>query len=505
MKQIFINKEKLETQVALLNRGQLEEYELERTNKQVISGGIFRGVVKNLENSLQAAFIDIGLPKNAFLHYWDIDFSNNLDKYDDEQEERDFVQSQENYSNIDKLLPVGKEIIVQVTKGPIGTKGPRVTTRISIAGQFLVFVLNSKSVSVSKRISDSREKARLKKIMSKFSLPENVGLICRTSGARKKEEFFWNDLEMLLEEWGKVQEKLKNSSYTCLYRPPDLVKRSVSFLLTEENINEIIVDNSETYQVIKKQILRFSDISLNKLKLFRGSQHIFDEFNISPQIESIHEREVKLKSGGYLCIDETEALIAIDINSGKSTLGKDHPETILNTNIEAALEIAKQLRLRDIGGLIVIDFIDMRSRRDQDAVYKKFKDELDKDRVKTKVLRISPLGLLEMTRQREHESLKDSTFSKCPYCRGRGVIKSVNSINVEIQREVLKVLRSNPKVKEIKILINPQVLERLKKKNSNLFDDLEEKYKIILQFRSEKSLHIEDFRLINPSTDEQFN
>ena len=501
MKQLFINTERLETRLAVLNDGVLQEYEIERNTEKNLKSYIFKGIVRNLEDSLQAAFLDIGIKKNAFLHYWDILFDSNLEEtIGEHSSEKKTKVKKQDYSDIAKRVPIGSELVVQISKGPIGSKGPRVTTHLGISGQFLVLVPNNSGILISKKIVSNKERTAFKKMIEKFDLPNNVGIIFRTIAQGQEEEFLYNDLVELLERWEGLKEKMKSNGPICLYPTPGIVNQAVNALFSDySKIEEIVVDNIETYNAVEKQLIQYSNISLDKLKLYNQATHIFDKFNISKQIKKIFEREVKLTSGGYLCIDETEALIAIDINSGKNTLGKDHPETILNTNIEAALEIAKQIRLRDIGGLIVIDFIDMKSRVHQDRVYQTLKKELVKDKAKAKILKISSLGLLEMTRQRESQSLKDSIFSQCSYCHGKGVIKSFESMNVEIQRHIVNTIKKQKNIKKIQITLNSKVLLKLRESDTQVFDDIEHKYEVSLRFRADGSYHMEEYNVTDVS------
>ena len=529
MKKLYINIEKLETRVALTEKNLLAEYEVERYDQERLVGSIFKGKIKNLEDSLQAAFVDIGYSKNAFLHYWDMIPAANYDSRftSDAKMSKDTVAAMDaevgdnfassvkrTFSNpadqqekmkqeiqrIPELFPVGTDVLVQVTKGPIGTKGPRVTTNLSIPGRYLVLLPHTSHVGVSKRIQNHKERDRLRNILRKMKLPKGMGCICRTLGEGKKEEFFHNDIEMLLDIWKNLEDgNARMRAPYCVYREPDLITRSTRYFLTDD-VQEIIVDEKEAYQKIRKQIVKFSDVDISKLKFYDQPKPIFQKFNLHKQIASIFERQVALPSGGYICIDETEALIAIDINSGKARQGKDHPETILNTNVESAEEIARQLRLRDIGGLVVVDFIDMRSKKDQMTVYRTLKNALQHDRAKTKITTISQLGLLEMTRQREHQSLKDSLFSQCPNCHGKGIVKSKVSISVEIQRKLQELLRRTDNSIEVRIIVHPDILKRLKKEDASILKDMERQLGGNLSFRSDDNFHIEEFKLVDPST-----
>ena len=523
-KKLLINIERLETRVAMVEDNILTKYEIEQKDEERLVGAIFKGKVKNLENSLQAAFIDIGYQKNAFLHYWDMLATNTVNDQSNEDDDMDNpnetgfirkikkslfkkdekgVKLQQEIERVPEKFPVGSEILVQVTKGPIGTKGPRVTTNLSLPGQYLVLLPNSNHIGVSKRIASYKEKDRLRGILKKMNLPKNMGVICRTLGENKEEEYFHNDIDIILNHWISIDEKFKTQKAPCqLYSEPDLVTRCIRRFLTDD-VDEIIIDDKQIYNHSIKLLKEFKATEKKKVKFHDSAESIFKTNKISDQIKKIFKRTIPLKSGGYLCIDETEALIAIDINSGKARQGKDHPETILNTNLEATEELARQLRLRDIGGLIVIDFIDMRNRKDQDSVYRAMKKHTQSDKAHIKIARISQFGLLEMTRQRNNASLQDSLFRPCPYCGGRGRIKSNISISVEMMRKLQVLLKKSVGDLAVRILVNPTILERLRKEDADILKDMEDALGGNLSFRADESLHIEEYLFVNPETMEE--
>ncbi|MBI3191640.1 MAG: Rne/Rng family ribonuclease, partial [Pedosphaera parvula] len=335
-------------------------------------GSIFKGKVRNLEDGLKAAFVDIGFEKNAFLHYWDIVPSNldsGVEVVERETKRRDRPRITQ--KDIPRLYPPGSDIIVQVTKGPIGTKGPRVTTHLALPGRYLVLLPNSDQSGISRKIENGEERQRLKNILRSLTIPEGMGVIIRTVGEGQQQRYFVRDLALLLDEWKGIQERINQQpSATCVFQEPDLVERTVRDFLTED-VERIVIDNAQQADRIREMIGRISKRSTSKVKLYTDSQPIFDRFGISRQLQNAFSRQVHLKSGGYIVIDETEALVAIDVNTGSHKGGKDQESTILKVNLEAAEEICRQLRLRNMGGLIVLDFIDMRSRRDQQQVYQR--------------------------------------------------------------------------------------------------------------------------------------
>ncbi|MCS1407675.1 MAG: Ribonuclease G [Verrucomicrobia subdivision 3 bacterium] len=507
-KELVVNSESLETRVAILIEGRLENFNIERTSADRQVGSIYKGRVKNLEDDLKAAFVDIGFGKNAFLHYWDI-VPNSFDS-GVEIVERGPKKQQEpkiTHKDVPRLYPVGSEIVVQVTKGPIGTKGPRVTTNLAIPGRYLVLLPTSDQSGISRKIESQVERQRLKQIVRKLTLPEGMGVIMRTAGQEQKARYFVRDLAILLEEWEQIRETI-NSKPTpqCVYKEPDLVERTVRDFLTED-VERIVVDTASEYDRIRNKIGQISERSARKVKYYRESQPIFDRFGISRQIESAFSRQVYLKSGGYIVIDETEALVAIDVNTGRhKSSDEDSDSAICKVNLAAAEEICRQLRLRNMGGLIILDFIDMKSRKDQQSVYQRVKECLRNDKAKTHVLPISQLGLMEMTRQRHSESMKATAYDDCPYCQGRGHVKSSLTMSVEIQRKVGEILKRRERDKsdyQLMIVVNPTIYNRLRNEDEKFIIGLEKQYFGKLSFRSDPNFHAEEFKILDLRTNRE--
>ena len=541
-KQIILNCEELENRSALLCDGRLEEYELERPSNEIVAGSIYLGRITRLEPSLEAAFVDIGAEKNAFLHYRDMlpasyDIMEDVRKAESENTddpnekngkllskfagkirsligkadktqrlkeiEEKLHSGKIKIEDIPKVFPCGSELLVQVTKGPIGTKGARVTTNITIPGRYLVLLPYSKHIGLSSKIEDNKERSRLRRILAELDIPDNMGMICRTVGEGRKEIFFRHDLDMLLEVWHNVETALIQPKAPALvYAEPTMLERTVRDLLTDD-IDEIIIDDPQRHAEMKANVEKFvGDDFQTKLVLYNRPEPVFDYYKVTKQVAEVFNRIVNLPSGGYLCIDETEALIAIDINSGKSKNGKEAPEMILSTNLEAAEEIARQMRLRNIGGQVVIDFIDMAHQRDRDTVFKAMERFLRNDKARTKVLPISRFGLMELTRQRENESVKDTVYDLCPYCNGSGHVKSAISMSVEIQRALKEILKRKRRNKDfaVRVIMHPSIMARLKNNDADLLRELQNAYGKDLQFRADPTVHIEDFRLVDPET-----
>jgi ribonuclease G len=502
-KEIIISVEPLEDRVALLEGGVLEEFSIERESDRNISGNIYKGRVHNIEPALKALFVDIGAEKNAFLHYWDA-IPAALDSGVEQIERGGNKKAKKITSNdIPKLYPPGSEIVVQVTKGPIGTKGARITTNISLAGRFLVLTPFTDVFGISRKIEDPNERKRLRKILNELEVPEGMGVIMRTAGEGMKARFFVRDLAILLQQWQEIEAKMKTGGAPMLlFEEPDLVERTVRDFLTD-NVDRVVIDDLATFERVKKLVAGISKRSVKKVVWHSEPVPVFDKYNINKQVDAAFRRQVWLKSGAYLVIDETEALVAIDVNTGRNKGGNDTENTILNTNLEAAEEVARQLRLRNIGGIIIVDFIDMKSRKDQQRVVQHFKECLKRDKAKTHVLPISQLGLLEMTRQRVAESISRAVYMECPTCKGKGMVKSPETMSVEVQREINRIMVKYPDVHELRVIVHPRVLERLRNEDEQLLVDLQRRHAGRLAFRSDPNLHYEEFKVFNALTDQE--
>lgn len=531
-KQLIVNCEELETRVALLNKGRLEEYMLERSDLETVAGSLYLGRIVNVELSLQAAFVDIGEDKNAFLPFRDMlpatcdrvdTFKKTKKKSKNNRGNRQGASKAslltKRLQNIEKrvakcntkkitikdiptIFPVGSEILVQIVKGPIGTKGARVTMDLSIAGRYLVLLPFADNIGLSRKITDRKERDRLRNIMKELDIPDGFGCICRTNAEERKKIFLQHDLDTLLELWKRVERgDIKREGVTLLYRPPNLLERTVRDSLTED-IDGVVIDNNERFQYVKSLMTEIAGKAIaKKVTLHSKAVPIFNSYKVEDQINKIFERVVHMEGGGYICIDETEALIAIDVNSGVRK-GKDLPETILATNLAACIEVARHLRLRDIGGLVVIDFIDMRSQKDRDSVLKQMRKLVRNDRAKSTILPISRLGLMQMTRQRESESLLEKVFDECPYCEGRAKIKSAMSMSVLIQRRLKVILSKNKRKKNlaVRIIIHPDVLTRLKNEDDGIINNLEKQFGNDLTFRADSELHHETFKVVDENS-----
>jgi ribonuclease G len=513
-KELIINTEALERRVALIENGVLQAFDVERLDEERMVGAIFKGKVQNLEPGLKAAFVDIGQEKNAFLHYWDMlpgannDPSIEIVRENKRKTPHNRLEAK-SIQEIPKVFPVGSEIVVQITKGQIGSKGPRTTTNLSLAGRFLVMMPYAGQCGISRKIDDKTERSRLKRIISNLSLREGMGVIIRTAGQNKPERFFDRDLHLLLQQWDEIEAKMKSQDSPCfLYQEPDLIGLTARDFLTDD-IDRVQLDRKEDYTRLIETIQRISPKSKSKVSHFDEEIPIFERFNVERQIEQTFMRRVLLPSGGEIVMEETEALVSIDVNTGSHKGDrKDGKNFILQANIEAAAEVCRQMRLRNLGGLVIIDFIDMKNKGDQRKVFQKMKSSMADDKAKHNILPISQLGIMQITRQRHDESNSSGIYEPCPYCSGRGIVKSPRAVSIEIQRKITSVIRrlreeNIEKETNLKIFLHPSTLRRLRGPDSKLIDRMERNYGLKLTFEAAETYHMENFKLIDESSNNE--
>ncbi|MDR1401779.1 MAG: Rne/Rng family ribonuclease [Puniceicoccales bacterium] len=500
-RELILSCELTEHRIALLEDGILENYEFELLNEKNFVGAIFRGKIQNLEPGLKAAFVDIGEDKNAFLHYWDILPEANDKTFEVIRKNSSKKRKAITLDDIPHMYKIGTDIMVQVVKGQIGNKGPRVTTNIALPGKCMVLMPFSGECGISKKIEDARERTRLKDILNKLTIPDGMGVIVRTAGIGKNARQLVRDLHGLLKEWENILANYGNSSTpTLIHSEPDLVERTVRDFLTDE-VDRVIVNDKTAFNRMIGLVSAISPRSKQKFHLFTENIPLFERFNIERQVEQTFARCVPLACGGEIIIHETEALTSIDVNTGNyKSKEKDYGNFIFNVNFEAGKEIARQLRLRNIGGLIVIDFIDMTNRKDRLNIFQLMRTELSKDRAKNFVLPISQLGLMEISRQRHSQSNSSEMRALCPYCEGDGFIKSPRTMCNEIYRKLAEFLQqkrtkvSNETQIEFKIVLNNEVLERMKVDEKALLF-VEKNFNAKLIFRADSSLHVETYKI----------
>lgn len=507
--EILINVNAGETRVALLENGTLVELYLERHSEQGITGNIYKGRVVRVLPGMQAAFVDIGLEKAAFLYVADVhqDFED-LEQLMRAREEdgNGFLDDEEEVLNLDTpfqiedLLHEGQEILVQVSKEPLGSKGARITSHISLPGRHLVLMPMVDQIGVSRRIENEAERRRLREIIQNIK-PPGFGLIVRTASEEKGEAELRQDLDFLLKMWNNIQKRKASSPVPSLiHKDLDISLRAIRDLFTQD-VERAIIDSEEEY----RKILDFCDTFMPQLKssikLYDKEEPLFDYYGIEMEISRALGRRVWLKSGGYIVIDLTEALTVIDVNTGRYVGKRNLEDTILKTNLEAVKEIAYQLRLRNIGGIIIIDFIDMEKESSREKVFKALNEALKKDKSKTNISKISELGLIEMTRKRTRESLGRILSERCFYCDGRGYLKSRSTISQEILREIQRDIRDLPG-ENILINVHPNVANYMYDEARLEIEKLEKRYQKRIIVNAKNDFHLEQFEI--GSTNGQF-
>ncbi|HET6455245.1 MAG TPA: Rne/Rng family ribonuclease [Armatimonadota bacterium] len=483
-KEIVVNVTTRETRLALIDNGKLVEMHVER--EEQVAGSIYKCRVANVLPGMDAAFVDVGLDRNAFLYAGDVlpETDEELPKEGKEPER----------ANIKDLLKVGQELLVQVVKAPRGTKGARVSTRISLPGRFLVLMPDAENIGISRKIDDKRERERLKKITEQIK-PAGFGLIVRTEAEGSGERDLRNDLDFLLRMWEQIQDRAKTTP------PPGLIHQDLSLTyrmirdVFGADIRKMFVDSQTEYQKALETIDLISPKLRSKIVLYREADPIFERFSIENEIDRLLKRKVWLKSGGHVTIDQTEALTAIDVNTGKFIGSTSLSDTILKTNLEAGTEIARQLRLRDIGGIIIIDFIDMSSAKDRNHVVNTLDKALKKDRTRSKISQIGPLGLIEMTRKRTGETISEIVNQACPYCQGRGKILSPESVSIQIERELRK-LATEVDDEAFLISAHPEVAASLVGAGGQVISHIEKPMRRAVYVRANPDLHIEKYEIL---------
>lgn len=454
-KEFVVNIQPNESRAALLEDGQLVELYIERQSGERVAGNIYKGKVENVLPGMQAAFVNIGLERNAFLYVEDaLAHPTALD--DDEVDTEELQQRRfRGRPSIGDVLKVGQEIVVQVTKEPIGTKGARVVTSCSIPGRFLVLMPSASYIGVSRRIEDVAEKERLKSIAARMK-PASMGVIVRTVAEGRDERDLKRDMRYLLKVWNRIMEKAgRLSAPTLLYRDYDLVYRLVRDFFTDE-IDRLYVDSPDDFAKAKDILRSLAPRLRNRISLYHEDPPIFEGFGIESEIEKALRRKVWLDCGGYIVIDETEALVSIDVNTGKYIGTTNLSDTVLRTNVEAAREIARQLRLRNMAGIIIVDFIDMESAEDQQQVLRVLEEEVRRDRVKTNIVGFTSLGLVEITRKKVRRDLDEVMQKRCPYCDGTGRLLNEDTVALAAERK-LRAASKNTDAEAFMVRVHPTV------------------------------------------------
>lgn len=501
MQEILLNIESKEIRYALLKNGLLHDLVIERKKERQLTGNIYRGRVTNILHNIQSAFIDIGEGENGFIHISDI--VENTKKYEelygmDFEFESDQNRTQKNTKlDIEELMKPDQPVLVQVVKEPIGTKGARLTSNISIAGRYLVLLPNSSHRGVSRKIEDRSARDKLKKLIRAFEMPQDMGLICRTASATATREMLIDEANDLFNTWETIRKTFQESNEpTLLFEESGLIKRAVLTAI-DKRYERILVDDYQTYQFCKRVYGRYSSEHPLRIEYYLDKVPMFERFNVEKEIARSLKRKIWLNSGGYLYFDKTEAMYTIDVNSGRSTnTNKDVEESLVRINLEAAEEISRQLRLRNIGGLCICDFIDMRYRKNQRRVLERLREYMKEDSAKCTILGMSDFGLVEMTRQRQRGSLMQTIFTSCPYCHGSGLVKTHESISIEIERQLKKVIKCQEQY-GVKLVVHPELENYLNVIDKNYLIDLSKKLNAHLEITTNEDLHINDFHFVS--------
>ena len=496
--EILINATPGETRVAILEKSQFVELHLERARVRSVAGSIVKGRVTRVLPGMQAAFVDIGLEKAAFLYAGD--YVENIESIEEDEEEprrrgRGRNGGGRRVPSIETLLHEGQEIVVQIAKEPIGSKGARITSHVSIAGRHLVLTPWAQRVGVSRRIDSDRERRRLREIVNRIR-PQDLGFIIRTAGEGTREADLEADVRYLTAVWDDVQiRKDQVRAAEALYREPSLPLRVIRDFANSET-KRIVVDSKQAYDEMKSFVDRFVAPPRPRIKLYEATEPIFDHFGTESQIDANLGRKVWLKSGGYLIIDQSEALTAIDVNTGRYVGRRDLEDTVLKTNLEAVREVVQQLRFRNIGGLIIIDLIDMESAENREKTFRALQDAIRQDKARTNILKISELGLVEMTRKRTRESLEHVLCEPCRTCHGRGSLKTTETVCYEIFREILREARFYDEAQQLLVMANQDVVDCLLDEEAANLAELETFIKIPVKLQVEAHLSQESYDVV---------
>jgi len=500
-KDIIINSTPHAVRVAILEDGEVVELLIERADARRIVGNLYKGKVTSVKPGLQAAFVDIGLEKAGFLHASDVvhgGTGEDVDEDEDDGEDRRRGGG-EPVPDIADMLKVGDDIVVQVTKEPISTKGPRLTADISLPGRYLVMMPKGRHIGVSRKIADRRERVRLKQFLQQHR-PDKGAFIIRTAAEGAGEDAIRNDVRYLNDLTLKIRETAQTAT------APALVHEDVGLVVGlvrdvfKEDVEELIVDDREDQRRLVEYARIFAPELEKRIRLYTGDLPIFDHYDIEAELKKSLDKRVWMKKGGYLIIEPTEALVSIDVNTGRFTGRHNQEDTILQTNLLAAREVARQLRLRDIGGIIVIDFIDMENEANKRRVLQELRSHLKRDRARNKVFSISGLGLVEMSRQRVRPSLLSQLSDPCPYCVGTGKVMSLETQSNSIERLVHRIAIVT-KERRLQIQANPLLALFLLEERSEHFRELCRAFDLELNVMDDPGLHVEEFRIISLETE----
>ncbi len=516
-KEIIINSNADENRIAIIEDGKLAELFIENEEYERVIGDIYLGKVAKVIPGIKAAFIDLGFKQDAFLHFSDVGdqaedmkaiLGEDSEVDDDDDEEEEETAPQKRQQNRRKPMPRlerGQKIIVQITKEPVGNKGVRVTSKVSLPGRYLVFLPFENKINASKQIQNMREKRRLKNIVRGYRNDNNLefGAIIRTVAEEQDDKAILEDLEGLYNTWKEIEKQIKTGVPPALLYKDLSVTTGVIRDLFRDDVEIVRTDNKKLFKEIQQYVKINSPELLDKVELYKGSKALFDHYNIEAEIHQTLGKRVPLKLGGHLVIEKTEAMYVIDVNSGKYAKSKDQETNSLKTNLEASREIVRQIRLRDLGGIIVVDFIDVYDDKNKKKVYDELKKEFKKDRAKVTILPMSEFGLVQITRQRVRENVVRSITEQCPLCGGSGIIESSGNITVRIERWIkrYKLDKHRPSGKLI-LKVHPMVYKTLREGTISNMTKMAFKYLLRITLEEDSSLVFQDFRFIQTKTGE---
>jgi len=503
-REIFINVSQHDKRVAILENKKIEEFYVERPDSVNLLGNIYKGRVDSVLPGMGAAFVNIGLEKNGFLYVSDVTGdTSGYEMFSDasalpaggvaEGEVRSEKKSGKAPS-ISDLLKKGDEVLVQIVKEPISTKGARLTTHVSIPGRFLVLMPFENHIGLSKRIENRAERDRIRKIITELKLPKELGFIVRTAAEGVSLKDFQRESRYLINLWNNIKARARRA------KPPQLVHQEYDLILRvardmfTNDVAKLEVDSKGDFKRISHFLRILAPQLRARLKFHFDRLPIFAKFEIESQIDKIYDRTVQLKSGGYLIFDQTESLLAIDVNSGKFVGKRNLEDTAFRTNMEAAEEVARQLKLRDLGGIIIIDFIDMEYGEHRKSVFKTLEKQLESDKAKSKILSISPIGLVEMTRQRVRKSIEGKSYQTCPYCSGRGLVKSIPTVAIELMRKLENAL-GDSRARETFVTLNPEVATHVSDPSRSMIKHIEKRFRKTVRVIEDPNMKIEDIRI----------
>ncbi len=496
-REILISATPNETRVAILEDEILVELMVDRPDAERLVGDVYLGEVQAVLPGIQAAFVDIGTEKAAFLHVSDVE-----DEWEeDDDEDENGKDERRRMRPIQDLIQKGQRVLVQASKEPIGTKGPRVTTHISLPGRFLVYMPQSKHIGVSRKIEQRDERARLRALAREVVPEGGGGVIIRTVGEELTREIFQREFHTLRDTWSRIQKKQRGA------RPPALIHREATLTsgiirdVFTQKVDALVVDSKDVHAEIKQYLDGIDPSLMERVQLYSEPTPLFDKYDIEEAIREAFQRRVDLPSGGYIIIEPTEALVSIDVNTGRYTGKKDPEKTILRTNLDAAREVARQLRLRDIGGIIVVDFIDMDTKSSQDKVLQELRQHLGRDRARTRAFQVSELGLIQMTRQRVRPSLFQSLTEPCDYCGGSGRVFRPETVVRRLERAVHRVgIHRNER--QLTLRVHPQVALYILEEEPEFMRRLARTLGLEIDLRDDPLMKQDEFKLLGGPADQ---